>query len=160
MAPRAIQRGVRQSARKMRLVMDTIRGQDVNRAYALLRFSKKRAAKQVEKVLRSAVSNAEQDAQKDNSAFDVDQLYVAYGVVNEGQTLRRFGAAALGRATPIHKRTSTVEIRVAPRAIEARVAPRTEAKTEAKPAPKAEARAPKARGKARKAPAKAKKEKR
>lgn len=157
MAARAIQRGVRQSARKMRLVIDTIRGQDVNRAYALLKFSKKRAAKQVEKVLRSAVSNAEQDAQKENAAFDVDQLYVAYAVANEGQTLRRFGAAALGRATPIHKRTSIVEIRVAPRAIEARVAPKTQAKTEAK----AEAKAPKAEGKARKAPAKpAKKEKR
>jgi large subunit ribosomal protein L22 len=150
MAARAIQRGVRQSARKMRLVMDTIRGQDVNQAYALLKFSKKRAAKQVEKVLRSAVSNAEQDAQKDNSAFDVDQLYVAYGVVNEGQTLKRFGAAALGRATPIHKRTSTVEIRVAPRAVVVRVAP----KTAPAPRPKAGAKAPKAEGKARKAPAK------
>ena len=113
MAARAIQRGVRQSARKMRLVMDTIRDQDVNQAYALLKFSKKRAAKQIEKVLRSAVSNAEQDAQRENAAFDVDRLYVAYAVVNEGQTLRRFGTAALGRATPIHKRTSTVEIRVA-----------------------------------------------
>lgn len=158
MAARAIQRGVRQSARKMRLVIDTIRGQDVNRAYALLKFSKKRAAKQVEKVLRSAVSNAEQDAQKENSAFDVDQLYVAYAIANEGQTLRRFGAAALGRATPIHKRTSIVEIRVAPRAMVARVAPKTQAKAEAKPAPKAEAKAPKAEGKARKA--KALKEKR
>ncbi len=150
MAPRAIQRGVRQSARKMRLVMDTIRGQDVNRAYALLKFSKKRAAKQVEKVLRSAVSNAEQDAQKDNSAFDVDQLYVAYAVVNEGQTLRRFSAAALGRATPIHKRTSIVEIRVAPREMPVKTAPQPEPK----PAPKAEAKAPKAERKARKAPAK------
>jgi large subunit ribosomal protein L22 len=115
MAARAIQRGVRQSARKMRLVVDTIRDQGVNEAYALLRFSKKRAAKQIEKVLRSAVSNAEQDAQRENAAFDVDRLYVAYAVVNEGQTLRRFTAAALGRATPIRKRTSTVEIRVAAR---------------------------------------------
>jgi len=155
MAARAIQRGVRQSARKMRLVMDTIRGQNVNQAYALLKFSKKRAAKQIEKVLRSAVSNAEQDAQKENAAFDVDQLYVAYGVVNEGQTLRRFGAAALGRATPIHKRTSIVEIQVAPRATTARVAP----KVEVKPAPKAEAKTPGPKAKGRKAPAK-KKEKR
>ena len=159
MAPRAIQRGVRQSARKVRLVMDTIRGQDVNQAYALLQFSKKRAAKQVEKVLRSAVSNAEQDAQKDNSAFDVDQLYVAYAVANEGQTLRRFSAAALGRATPIHKRTSIVEIRVAPRATPARIAPTTQVttpKTEGKPA-----KAPKAEGKAAKTPkAKTLKEKR
>ena len=113
MAARAIQRGVRQSARKMRLVIDTIRHHNVNEAYALLRFSKKRAAKQIEKVLRSAVANAEQDAQKTNAAFDVDQLIVAYAVVNEGQTLKRFAAAAQGRGTPIRKRTSTVEIRVA-----------------------------------------------
>jgi large subunit ribosomal protein L22 len=115
MAPRAVQSGVRQSARKMRLVVDAIRGRDVNEAYALLKFSKKRAAKQIEKVLRSAVSNAEQDAQRDNAAFDVDHLYVAYAVINEGQTFGRFTPAALGRATPIHKRTSTVEIRVAVR---------------------------------------------
>jgi large subunit ribosomal protein L22 len=98
----------------MRLVIDTIRGKDVNQAYALLRFSKKHAARQIEKVLRSAVSNAEQDAQKTNAAFDVDRLRVSYAVVNEGQTLKRFGSAAMGRATPIHKRTSIVEIRVAP----------------------------------------------
>jgi large subunit ribosomal protein L22 len=115
MAPRAKQYGVRQSARKMRLVIDQIRGQDVNQAYALLKFSKKHAAKQIEKVLRSAVSNAEQDAQRDNTAFDVDQLFVSYAIVNEGQTLKRFAAAAMGRGTPIHKRTSIVEIRVAPK---------------------------------------------
>lgn len=113
MAARATQRWVRQSARKMRLVMDEVRGLDVNGAYALLRHSKKRAAKQIEKVLRSAVSNAEQDALRANRAFDVDKLVVAYAVVNEGPTLKRWHAAAHGRATPIHKRMSTVEIRVA-----------------------------------------------
>ncbi|HEY2825098.1 MAG TPA: 50S ribosomal protein L22 [Gemmatimonadales bacterium] len=115
MAPRATQFGVRQSARKMRLVIDQIRGQNVNDAYALLKFSKKRAATQIEKVLRSAVANAEQDAQRDNTAFDVDALYVAHAVINEGQTLKRFAAAAQGRGTPIHKRTSIIEIRVAPK---------------------------------------------
>ncbi len=113
MAPRAIQRGVRQSPRKMRLVIDAIRGNDVNDAYTFLRFSKKRAAKQIEKVLRSAVSNAEQDALKNNEAFDVDDLYVSYAVVNDGATLWRFRAAALGRVSPIRKRTSHIEIRVA-----------------------------------------------
>lgn len=113
MAGRAIQRWVRQSARKMRLVIDEIRGRDVNEAYAVLKFSKKRAAKQIEKVLRSAVANAEQDALKQNAAFDVDELYVEHAVVNEGPTLFRFRAAALGRASPIRKRTSHVEIHVA-----------------------------------------------
>lgn len=115
MAARAIQRHVRQSPRKMRLVIDTIRGRDVNDAYAVLKFSKRHAARQIEKVLRSAVANAEQDAVRGNEAFDVDRLYVAYAVVNEGPTLWRYRAAALGRAAPIRKRTSHVEIRVAPK---------------------------------------------
>ena len=113
MAGRATQRWVRQSARKMRLVIDEIRGRNVNDAYATLKFSKKRAAKQIEKVLRSAVANAEQDALRQNAAFDVDALYVKYAVVNEGPTLWRYRAAALGRASPIRKRTSHVEIHVA-----------------------------------------------
>ncbi len=110
---RALQRWVRQSPRKMRLVMDEIRGKDVNEAYALLKFSKKRAAQQIEKVLRSAVANAEQEAMRTNEAFDVDRLYVAYAVVNDGPTLWRYRAAALGRAAPIRKRVSHVEVRVA-----------------------------------------------
>lgn len=112
MAARAIQRWVRQSPRKMRLVMEQIRGKDVNEAYALLKFSKKGAAKQIEKVLRSAVSNAEQDALRNNEAFDVDRLFVSYAVVNDGPSMWRYRAAALGRAAPIRKRTSHVEIQV------------------------------------------------
>jgi len=110
---RAIQRTVRQSARKMRLVVDQIRGARVPEAYAVLRFSKKLAAKQIHKVLKSAVANAEQQARRQNAAFDPDALRVAYAVVNEGPTLKRFTAAAMGRATPILKRTSHVEIHVA-----------------------------------------------
>ena len=113
MAARAIQRGVRQSPRKMRLVIDEIRGKNVNDAYGILKFSKKRAAKQIEKVLRSAVANAEQDSLRDSTAFDVDELFVSYAVVNEGQTLWRWRPAAFGRAVPIRKRVSIVEIRVA-----------------------------------------------
>jgi large subunit ribosomal protein L22 len=112
MAARAIQKWVRQSPRKMRLVMDQIRGRDVNEAYAILKFSKKHAARQIEKVLRSAVSNAEQQSMRTNEAFDVDRLFVSYGVVNDGPTLWRYRAAALGRAAPIRKRTSHVEIHV------------------------------------------------
>lgn len=109
---RAIQRGVRQSPRKMRLVIDLIRGQDVNTAYALLKVSKKVAARQIAKTLRSAVANAEQHATAANEAFDVDALVVGRAIVNEGQTLKRIHAAAQGRATPIRKRTSQVEIHV------------------------------------------------
>jgi large subunit ribosomal protein L22 len=113
MEARAIQRTVRQSARKMRLVIDLIRGRAVPEADAILRFSKKRAAKQIHKVLKSAVANAQQAALRQNAPFDADQLRVKYAVVNEGATLKRFTAAAMGRATPILKRTSHVEIHVA-----------------------------------------------
>jgi large subunit ribosomal protein L22 len=113
MDARAIQRSVRQSARKMRLVIDQIRGRGVPEAYAILRFSKKNAAKQIHKVLKSAVANAEQRAQRENVPLDVDGLRVRYAVVNEGPTLKRFTSAAMGRATPIRKRTSHVEIHVA-----------------------------------------------
>jgi large subunit ribosomal protein L22 len=113
MEARAIQRTVRQSARKMRLVIDQIRGRGVPEAYAILRFSKKHAAKQIHKVLKSAVANAEQRAQRENVPLDVDGLRVRYAVVNEGPVLKRFTSAAMGRATPIRKRTSHVEIHVA-----------------------------------------------
>src|SRR2546425_10780673 len=134
MEARAIQRTVRQSARKMRLVIDQIRGQAVPQAYAILRFSKKLAAKQIHKVLKSAVANAEQRAQRENTALDVDRLRVKYAVVNEGPTLKRFTAAAMGRATPIKKRTSHVEIHVegdaesrAPKATPAKAGAKAEA---------------------------------
>jgi large subunit ribosomal protein L22 len=115
MEGRAIQKSVRQSPRKMRLVVDLIRGRDVNEAYAILSFSKKHAAKQIAKTLKSAVSNAEQKALQSNEAFDVDRLRVTHAIVNAGQTLKRFTAAAQGRGTPIRKRTSHVEIKVAMR---------------------------------------------
>ena len=113
MEARALQRTVRQSPRKMRLVIDQIRGRSVPEAYAILRFSKKLAAQQIHKVLKSAVANAEQRAARANEPLDVDQLLVSYAVVNEGTTLKRFTPASMGRATPIHKRTSHVAIRVA-----------------------------------------------
>jgi len=128
MEARAIQRSARQSARKMRLVIDLIRGRAVPEAYAILKFSKKLAAKQIHKVLQSAVANAEQKALRQNEAFDADRLRVKYAVINEGQTLKRFTMAAMGRGTPIKKRTSHVEIHVA---------------SEAAPAPQAAAPAPK-----------------
>src|SRR6185436_13003764 len=112
---RAIQRSTRQSPYKMRLVIDEIRGKSVNDALAYLAFSKKHAAKQIEKTLRSAVANAENAAREGsgNSSLDVDALYVTWAVVNEGVKLKRFTPAAMGRATPVQKRTSHIEIVVA-----------------------------------------------
>jgi large subunit ribosomal protein L22 len=112
---RALMRGTRQSPYKMRLVIDQIRGKDVNEALALLTFSKKHAARQIQKTLKSAVANAEQAARQTNAALDVDALYVKHAVINEGPKLKRFMPAAQGRATPIQKRTSHVEIVVAER---------------------------------------------
>ena len=107
---RAFQRSTRQSPYKMRLVIDQIRGKNVNDALGLLKFSKKHAAKQIEKVLNSAVANAEYSARKDNESLDVDTLYIKRAIVNEGPKIKRFMPAAQGRATPIQKRTSHVEI--------------------------------------------------
>ena len=112
MSGHAIQRLVRQSPRKMRLVIDLIRGKDVAEAYAILQFNKKLAAKQIAKTLKSAVANAEQKALRDNARFDADALVVKTAVVNMGTPLKRFTAAAQGRGTPIIKRTSHVEIHV------------------------------------------------
>ena len=106
----ATQRTARQSPYKMRLVIDEIRGKDVNAALNYLAFSKKHAAKQIEKVLNSAVANAEFKSREGNDPIDVDTLYISHAIVNEGPALRRFMPAAQGRATPIRKRTSHVEI--------------------------------------------------
>lgn len=109
----AIQRSVRQSPRKMRLVMDLIRGKGVNEAYAILQFNKKLAARQIAKTLKSAVANAEQHAEREDESFDLDLLVVVDAQVDMGSPLKRFHAAAQGRATPIRKPTSHVKIAVA-----------------------------------------------
>ncbi len=106
----AIQRTTRQSPYKMRLVIDQIRGQRVNDALALLKFSKKHAAEQIEKTLLSAVANAQQAARAANANLDVDALVITKAIVNEGPKLKRWTPAAMGRATPMLKRTSHIEI--------------------------------------------------
>jgi len=98
------------SARKMRLVIDEIRDRDVNEAYSILQFSKKAAAESIDKTLRSAVANAVHRADEEGAVLDVDTLYVRECYVDEGPTLRRYRAAAMGRAAPIRKRMSHVTI--------------------------------------------------
>jgi large subunit ribosomal protein L22 len=116
---RAFQKSSRQSPYKMRLVIDQVRGKSVNDALAVLRFSKKHAARQIEKVLHSAVANAEYKARLANEPVDVDMLYIKHAIINEGPKLKRFTPAARGRATPMIKRTSHVEIVLAPHAVRA-----------------------------------------
>jgi large subunit ribosomal protein L22 len=110
MQARAIARSIGMSPRKMRLIVDLIRGRGVNEAYSILKFSKKAATTPVEKTLRSAVANATQKAEATGSFLDVDDLVVREAYVNEGRTLKRFSPRAMGRATPILKRTSHVTI--------------------------------------------------
>jgi large subunit ribosomal protein L22 len=98
------------SPRKVRLVVDQIRGRSVNDAYAILQFSKKSAAEPVSKTLRSAVANAQVKAQDEGEVVDVDDLIVRECFVDEGPTLKRFRAAAMGRAAPIRKRTSHITV--------------------------------------------------
>lgn len=110
MEARAIARHVRMSPRKVRLVVDQIRGKSVNEAYAILQFSKKGAAEPVSKALRSAVANAQAKAQEVDEILDADDLVVREAFVDGGPTLRRWRARAQGRASPIRKRTSHITV--------------------------------------------------
>lgn len=110
MEARAVSRYIRQSPRKMRLVIDLIRGRSVGEAYAILRYSKKRAADAIDKTLRSAVANARNKAEEAGEFVDVDELYVTEAYVNEGPLLKRWRAAAMGRAAPIRRPTSHVVV--------------------------------------------------
>jgi large subunit ribosomal protein L22 len=82
----------------------------VNDAYAILQFSKKAAAEPVSKTLRSAVANAQYRAQDQGEVVDADDLVVRECFVDEGPTLRRYRAAAMGRAAPIRRRTSHITV--------------------------------------------------
>lgn len=107
---RATARYVRVSPRKMRLVADMVRGKDVAQAKTALAFSTRAAAKVVDKVIASAVANAE-----NNHDLSRDDLVVRQIFVNEGPTLKRFQPRAMGRAFKIRKRTSHVTVELAPR---------------------------------------------
>lgn len=105
MEARAIARYIRIAPRKMRLVVDTIRGKSVEEALNILRNLPQRSAPVVEKLLQSAVANAEQ-----KEVADVERLLIKEAFVNEGPVLKRFMPRAMGRATPLRKRTSHVTI--------------------------------------------------
>ncbi len=110
MEAKAVARYLRQSPRKMRLIADLIRGEDVNAAYATLQFSHKKAAVSIGKLLRSAVANALHKADEQGERLDVDELFVKMAYVDEGPTHKRWRARAMGRASPIRKRTSHVTV--------------------------------------------------
>lgn len=102
---RAQARFVRSSPRKSRLVVDHIRGKQIDEARTTLTFMARHVAQDVLKVLNSAVANAEH-----NHDLDADDLTIAIAYVDEGPTIKRFRPRAKGRATPILKRTSHITI--------------------------------------------------
>jgi len=105
METRALARFVRVSPRKIRLVMDQVRGKRVEEAMNFLSFAPQKGARILKKVIRSAVSNAEQ-----NSGTNVDSLYIKRVYADEGPTQKRWRPRALGRATKIRKRTSHLTV--------------------------------------------------
>lgn len=103
--PRAIARYVRISSRKVKIVVDLIRGKKVDDALAILMYTSKSAAPVVEKLLNSAIANAE-----NNLNMDRESLYVAEVYANQGPTMKRYWARSHGRADVILKRSSHITI--------------------------------------------------
>ena len=109
---KATARYVRTSAQKAGLVLELIRGKDVNLALATLKFTRKSVAEDVAKVLRSAIANAQQ---KDGFGGDVDRLYVSACFANQGPSQKRVRPAPMGRAYRVIKRTAHLTVQVAER---------------------------------------------
>ena len=137
----ATARGIRTSAQKAGLVCELIRGKGVNQALATLQFTRKTVARELAKVLRSAVANAQQ---KQGFGGDVERLYVLACYADQGSSMKRVRPAPMGRAFRVTKRTAHLTVRVAERAIKiARVVTEGGSAAKARPA------------RARKAPARA-----
>lgn len=135
---RATARYIRGSAQKAGLVLDLIRGKDVDKAMSTLRYVRKGVAKDVEKVLRSAVANAQQ---KEGGDSDVERLYVRECYADQGPTLKRIRAAPMGRAFRILKRSSHLTVSVGRRSEAVKIVTRVSAPdTQAAPIKKAAAR--------------------
>ena len=105
MQVKAKARFIRIAPRKVRLVVDMVRGKKVDDALGILQFTQKRGAKVVSKLLNSAVANAE-----NKGDIDIDTLYIQKIFVDQGPTLKRFKPRAMGRATMIQKKTSHISI--------------------------------------------------
>jgi large subunit ribosomal protein L22 len=150
----ATARNVRTSAQKAGLVLDLIRGKNVNQALATLQFTRKTIARDIAKVLRSAVANAQQ---KDGFSGDVERLFVAECYAGQGPSLKRVRPAPMGRAFRVVKRSAHLTVKVAEKPLKiARVAADSDAAEKPgrarKTPPKADVTktAPASRGAARK----------
>lgn len=107
---KAVHRFARTSAQKARLVADQVRGMPVDQAYDLLKFSPRKAAALIAKVLNSAIANAE-----NNNGLDSSKLVISRILIDEGPSLKRIMPRAKGRADRIVKRTSHISIYVSER---------------------------------------------
>ena len=137
MEARALNRYIGSSPRKMRLVIDLIRGKSVNDALHILHFQPKHASKVAEKVLRSAVANLQ--AKEDGGRLGPEDMLVKTAFVDGGMTMKRISPAPMGRAFRIRKRSNHVTIVVASK----ETAPVKKAAPATKPTAKAETKAPK-----------------
>ena len=105
MEAKAVAKYVRISPRKASLVLDLIRGKKAGEAIAILRHTPRAASPIIEKVLNSAIANAEH-----NNNMDVESLVISQAYANQGPTLKRFRPRAMGRASRINKRTSHITL--------------------------------------------------
>ncbi|WP_223068769.1 50S ribosomal protein L22 [Paenibacillus caui] len=105
MEAKAHAKSIRIAPRKAQLVVDLIRGKQVGEAIAILRHTPKAASPVVEKLLNSAIANAEH-----NYSMDVNKLVITQAYVNQGPTMKRFRPRAMGRASRINKRTSHITL--------------------------------------------------
>ena len=110
MEVRAVSKYVRISPRKVHKVIGAVKGKSAESGIQILKFMPQKAASILEKIVRSAVANAQFKAQEDGDVLDVDTLHVREAFVDEGATLRRWRARAMGRASPIRKRTSHITV--------------------------------------------------
>jgi large subunit ribosomal protein L22 len=151
----ATARYVRTSAQKAGLVLDLIRGRNVNAALATLQFARKGVARDIEKVLRSAIANAQQ---KEGFGGDVERLYVNACYANQGPSQKRIRPAPMGRAFRVVKRTAHLTVGVAERPLKIVETPAPEQGAPKRPRgakPKAKAKAPARKPAAKKPAAKA-----
>lgn len=105
MQSKAIAKTVRIAPRKVRLILDLVRGKEVGEAISILKLTNKRSSPIVEKLVKSAVANAEH-----NYDMDIENLYISEVYADEGPTLKRFRPRAQGRASKINKRTSHITV--------------------------------------------------
>jgi large subunit ribosomal protein L22 len=133
-------RFLRMSPRKVRLVVDAVRGMDVGRALAQLQFMSKAAARPVRKLIESAVANAEH-----NFKLSREALFIKAAAVNQGPTLKRWRPRAMGSAAPILKRTSHITVVLESREGAKAAAPAKKAKAEKAEAGETKKAAPKKR---------------